>query len=299
MIPAGSAALSANVIVNNDLRPPEDATWLWDHVVNGRFLSQSLTGVQRYAYEVVGALDDLLAARNARAELMAPRNTATPSYKAFRVSSAAWTSGYLWEQAELTLRAARRPLLSLCNMGPLAAPEQILCIHDVNVFHCPDSYSSSFRRIYRALLPRLARRAVRVTTVSQASRRELAALFSLPEKRIAILPNGSEHVFAWRAERSQLVGAVAGFRPFVLMIGSAARHKNIALVLGLAEALAARGIDIVVAGGARRCSPPRRVAAPPTCTCSAVSTMTISPASTSARSVSPFPLARRVLACRW
>ncbi len=230
-------------------RKPPAAAWRLGCVINGRFLGQALTGVQRYAAEVVRALDELLAESNGRADILAPKLADPPRYRAIEVLQSSVTSGYAWEQAELPLRA-RGPVLSLCNVGPLAAHSQILCIHDLNVFSCPESYSRSFRLMYRALLPRLARRAARLTTVSYASRDEIAAMFALRAQDIVVLPNGHEHALAWRPEQSRLGEVVDGLRPFVLMIGSAARHKNNAVVLALAEALDALGLDIVVAGGA-------------------------------------------------
>jgi glycosyltransferase involved in cell wall biosynthesis len=52
----------------------------------------------------------------------------------------------------------------------------------------------------------------------------------------------------WDASRSKILD-YRGDRPFVLLLGSTARHKNADLILGLAEALDARGLDIYVAGG--------------------------------------------------
>jgi glycosyltransferase involved in cell wall biosynthesis len=193
-------------------------------------------------------LDDLLSESNGQADILAPQLETAPPYKSIRLSTSAFTSGYVWEQVELPLRA-RRPILSLCNVGPLAQAEQVLCMHDANVFNCPDSYSRDFRLFYRVFLPRLARRAARLTTVSHAARTQIAQAFLLAEKDIVVLPNGHEHVLDWRPERSLLHDSVGNLRPFVLIIGSAALHKNIGLVLGLAEALESEGLDIVVAGG--------------------------------------------------
>ena len=230
------------------LRKPPPIEWRLEYAINGRFLTQPLTGVQRYATEVVRALDFLIAERRGGAEILTPRLEKAPRYAAITVSPSSVASGYIWEQCELPLRA-RRPILSLCNIGPLAASEQIVCVHDVNVFRCPESYSWFFRQTYRAFLPRLARRATRLTTVSQASRRELSQLFSLMEADIAVLPNGHEHVLDWRPEQSALRDAVNGLRRFVLLIGGMAFHKNFGRVLGLARALNTLKLDIVVVGG--------------------------------------------------
>lgn len=231
-----------------DLRYSGSASWTLPYRLNGRFLTQPTTGVQRYALEVVRSLDLELCQRGGRATMLAPRSAAKVDYRAIDVKRWGRTAGPVWEQAELGF-ARRQPILSLCNVGPLLATDQILCIHDVNVLRCPESYSPGFRRFYRALLPRLVRRAARLVTVSRASRRDLARVFSLRESDIEVFPNGHEHALEWRAERSALNDPGATWRPFVLMIGSRAIHKNLPLVLGLAGALDALGLDIVVAGG--------------------------------------------------
>jgi glycosyltransferase involved in cell wall biosynthesis len=64
-----------------------------------------------------------------------------------------------------------------------------------------------------------------------------------------VLPNGHEHVFRWDAGRSTLLSQHRFERPYVFILGSRARHKNIQLILGLAQALDQLGIDIVVTGG--------------------------------------------------
>lgn len=55
--------------------------------INGRFLAQPLTGVQRYAFEIVRALDELivnqpLLASRLKIELLVPRDAKVPSLRA-------------------------------------------------------------------------------------------------------------------------------------------------------------------------------------------------------------------------
>lgn len=222
--------------------------------VNGRFLSQSLTGVQRYARHVVGEMDRLLASAGEVARLVAPPGTPDPCLANMPLTTAGPGQGHLWEQAVLPLTAGGR-LLNLCNTAPVVLRDQIVCLHDANVFTAPQSYGAAFRQLYRRLQPLIARRALRVATVSHASARSIARHMGLDPAAIAVLPNGHEHALDWRPENATAAPASrAGLaeRPFVLAIGSRAQHKNMQLLATIAPTLAARGVDIVVAGGEGR-----------------------------------------------
>ena len=77
----------------------------------------------------------------------------------------------------------------------------------------------------------------------------LAQRLGIAPQAITIMYNGREHVFRWNAAASGLPARLSGIRPFVLLLGSRARHKNAAFILRQAEALDALGIDLIVAGG--------------------------------------------------
>lgn len=217
-------------------------------VINGRFFGQSLSGVQRYGREIVGALDSVLVESGRAAALALPRGADAPAFEAIARRPARMWGGHGWEQIALP-RGSGLPLLNLCNTGPMVHGRQVVCMHDTNVFDVPDSYRTSFRLFYAMLQPLLARRAAVITTVSQASASALAARFGLDHRRIAVLPNGHEHALAWLRDDAVVLrhGLV---RPFVLLLGSLARHKNMGLLLRLAPALDTLGLDLVVAGGA-------------------------------------------------
>jgi glycosyltransferase involved in cell wall biosynthesis len=221
--------------------------------VNGRFLSQDVTGVQRYARNVVAALDASLRDGGRTARLLAPAGAETMALQAIEQVNAGRFSGHGWEQLELP-RLAPGLLLNLCNTAPALKSEQVVCIHDANVFTAPESYGRGFRTAYRTLQPLLARRSARLATVSQASARQLARHLPLRSSDIAVLPNGHEHALAWSPAKAKLAPALLAVRarperPFVLALGSRARHKNLALLMTIAPSLAELGIDIVVAGG--------------------------------------------------
>lgn len=217
--------------------------------INGRFLTQAMTGVQRCAHEVIGALDPLLAGFELTADLLSPpgAGAVVPTLQAIVPRPFGWSSGHVWEQAALPL-AGGPPLLNLCNTAPVLRHRQVVCLHDANVFTAPESYRQAFRLFYRALHPLLARRAAILTTVSQAAARDLSHHLGIERRRITVLPNGHEHALRWQAETGAL-RRLPGTRPFVLLLGSRARHKNLELLLRLAPALDDRGLDLVVTGG--------------------------------------------------
>jgi len=220
--------------------------------INGRFLTQQRTGVQRYAREIVAALDRHLArghplARDLALEIVAPPGTENDlalEMIGFRVAGRA--GGHLWEQLELP-RIARGGIVSLCNVGPLLARRQVLCIHDVNTRLAPQSYSWKFRALYRGLLPALGAMALRVVTVSHFSAEQIARFGIAPKRKITVIPNGHEHALRWIARHSARTRAAAGENT-VVVIGSPAPHKNLAMMLGLAEKMAEAGLQLAVVG---------------------------------------------------
>ena len=216
--------------------------------INGRFLTQPMTGVQRYAREIVSAMDGLLEGESGRVRLAAPPGVSFPlGLKAIAVDIRGSIGGHLWEQTVLPA-STRDPSLHLCNTAPAISRGHVVCLHDANVFIEPESYSRAFRNYYRLLQPWIAKRAMKVVTVSRDAALQLARHIDIKARDIAILPNGHEHALLWNPSRSRLSERWTPKRPFVLLLASQARHKNVARVVGLAEAIDAIGLDLVVVG---------------------------------------------------
>lgn len=103
--------------------------------VNGKFLSQPTTGVQRYAAGVIQAWDEDLdcgridcSAYSIR--LIIPKtNRSIPRFKRIVVVPSV-CGGRLWEQAELPLRSAGSVLFSPYAAAPVFKSRHIVTIHD-------------------------------------------------------------------------------------------------------------------------------------------------------------------------
>ena len=218
-----------------------------DLLVNGRFLTRSPTGVDRAATELVRALARVRVAGNAppfRLDIAVPRTDISDGEIRARLDLGADSRilrsrarGYLWEQGVLARLLPKAVLLSLCNVGPVFRRNQLALIHDAQVFDVPQSYSRAFRLAYHALLPRLARRARWLATVSGHSRARLLANGIGSAEKIAVIPNGADHVqrIAGVEDAAGKFGLETG--GYFLVVGSLAPHKNLAR---LGEACALR-----------------------------------------------------------
>jgi glycosyltransferase involved in cell wall biosynthesis len=221
--------------------------------INGRFLGRHLTGVDRYALEILRAMDKLVAEGHPLTiglalEVLCPagHEIANP-FRYIPLRSLPSASGHIWEQLVLPYYLSDG-LLSLCNTGPLLVKKQILCIHDANTRLVPESYGLPFRMAYRVLEPALGRRLADIVTVSQYSQKTLVEFNIARGKKITLIPDGHEHTLDWRPDRSSFVG-VGLPSPFVLLVGSKAPHKNVSIIYSIAADLAVRGIHVLVTGG--------------------------------------------------
>ena len=212
--------------------------------VNGRFLTQKVTGVQRFAIEMTRALQgiagcDVIAPHGARDEgPIIPRR-------------AGFLSGHAWEQFELPRHAEGGVLLNLGNTAPLMRGNQIVVIHDARPFTTPGNYSWRFATWYRLMQRGLARRGTCIVTVSCFAQQELAQHLRLDPAGIAVLGEGAEHLLRTPPDLG-LCHRLGLDRPYVLAVGSLARHKNLASLSATAMMLTGRGMDLVLIGDVDR-----------------------------------------------
>jgi glycosyltransferase involved in cell wall biosynthesis len=203
--------------------------------INGRFLTQRASGVQRFAMEAIKAIDALLdrdyAALKGRIEIFAPESARDFPLKNIPLRRVGFTSGYAWEQFEFPFHAAGRLLLNLCMLGPLVTRHQLVVVHDATVRALPENFSSRFRAAYGFLLPRLCARAELPVTVSEFSRQEIGKYYGADITRMPVCHEGGDHITAVEADLSVLKRLDLVGRKFFLGVGVDSANKNIASVV--------------------------------------------------------------------
>jgi glycosyltransferase involved in cell wall biosynthesis len=203
--------------------------------INGRFLTQRSSGVQRFAMEAIKAIDTLLdadyAALKGHIEIVAPRKARDFPLKNIPLRRVGIASGYFWEQIEFPLHAAGRLLLNLCMLGPLIARHQLVVVHDATVRALPENFSARFRAAYNFLIPRLCKRADLVVTVSEFSRREIGARYGADVEAMPVCFEGGDHIAAVAADLGVLDRLGLTGRKFFLGVGVDSSNKNIGPVV--------------------------------------------------------------------
>lgn len=151
--------------------------------MNGRFLLQQVTGVQRVEIEILVALDKLATEGlieppevflPEKGELVAP-----PVLKTIKLIRKGRLTGHLWEQINLPALCKGKVLWCLGNTAPVLSlldktTSVLTMIHDLSYKYFPSAYSWQFRALYSALIPVEISKSDVLVTVSNAEKRAMS-----------------------------------------------------------------------------------------------------------------------------
>ena len=223
--------------------------------INGKFLAQSLTGVQRYAIELLQAFDALLADGEWTAPgpvvLLVPSRRIQPLPVLRHIQVREIRSGnlHLWEQIHLPWAARGAMLINLAGSTPLIKFGQVCTFHDTAVFDVPTSFSRNFVRWYRLLFNAQGRLSRRVLTVSEFSKGRLVYHLGIDANKVDVVHCGTDHMRRQPADDAVLgkLGVESG--RYFLAVGSANPNKNFPRLIEAFAGLDDPDARLVVVGG--------------------------------------------------
>ena len=158
--------------------------------VNARFLTQPVTGVQRYGIECSRQIKKLCP----DTVFLTPKNVLHKDIanelgaKTFGINT-----GHKWEQADLPLYLARQkhpPLFNPANTAPLLYSNNYVTVHDLAFYHHPEWNSKAFSAWYNVLIPRVAISCRHLFTVSNTMREEIMTYYKIAPDKISVTYNG-------------------------------------------------------------------------------------------------------------
>jgi len=220
--------------------------------INGRFLTQRVTGIQRYAGETLLALDALLrngaAPQNVEWTVVAPVGTAFPPLTHIRCEAVGKMTGHLWEQLVLPWVTRAGLLVSFGSTGPVVKRAQVITVHDASVYQVPDAFSWRFKAWYRVMISWIVGRSTLVLAVSEFAGREVVQWFGARPDTVSITAEGWQHLQRTEADLSILQRHGLQGGGFVLAVSSPTPNKNFALLLKAMQRMQDVPLTFVIAG---------------------------------------------------
>lgn len=223
--------------------------------VNARFLSQPITGTQRFAINISREIKKqrpdtvFLAPPIIKDQDLADELDAVivGKHSYHRYTRLHLPASLLWEQIDLPRWLKKHkhlPLLNLVNLAPLLHPENYVTIHDLAFRLYPQYYSKKFRFFYNFAVPIIARRAKRIVTVSHFSKQSIEEHLNIPASKITVAHNAIE-IDRWRA---YTIKPNPYPWPYILTVGSLEPRKNMARLIAAFNQINDRNLHLVIAG---------------------------------------------------
>lgn len=206
-------------------------------IINGRFLTQQITGVQRVAHELIRELDSLVKEKNMECIILTPKNIEYNNlFKNIQIKKIGFLKGHLWEQIELPFYAFKEKgiLLNLCNTAPIINTG-IVDIHDVSYRVNPEFFSKKFSWYYRILIWILVRTSKKILTVSEFSKKEIIKYYGVSEEKIKVVYNSWEHILRIKENSDILKKLKLQEKEFYLGVSSINPNKNFKYIVELAK----------------------------------------------------------------
>ncbi|MGL4394463.1 MAG: glycosyltransferase family 4 protein [Brevinema sp.] len=198
--------------------------------INGRFLSQKMTGVQRVAYNMS---KELFKDQRFDLTVYTPEDL-VESYEKFphqELLASKKPYNIFWEQIALPQKITQTKefLLNFGNTAPLfGAKNQAVMLHDVAFLSYPEWFSKAFVYYYKFLIPKIIKKSRFVMTVSEFSKSEIVRYLGIDPQKILVLPLWLDEQFLNKIPH---VPKTESDNPYVLSVSSIEPRKNISSLI--------------------------------------------------------------------
>ncbi|HIE08054.1 MAG TPA: glycosyltransferase family 1 protein [Desulfarculaceae bacterium] len=221
--------------------------------VNARFLTQTVSGTQRFAINISRELKRLRPetiflsppevknqqiATELEAKVIGTRNYRT--YQKLKLPA-----DLLWEQFDLPRYLGRHGyprLLNLVNLAPYLYTNNIITIHDIVFKLYPQYFSRRFVFLYNTLVPRLARRARHIITVSQHSKLDICNHLLIRPDKVSVVYNAAKLKYSANSQEPPYPW------PYILSVGALEPRKNIPRLIAAFQQLADKNLRLIITG---------------------------------------------------
>lgn len=213
--------------------------------VNGRFLCHTMTGINRFAYELCKALSKLF-----DFTIVAPKGCILSEYdtRGLTIVEYGNLKSHLWEQISLPIFLLTKRnyiLLNFSGLGPIFCSSKISTIHDVSFLHNPDWFSKGYYLFYKMLTPIIIRTSWAILTVSEFSKKEILKYYRVKPEKIHVVYNAVTEALDNNVHDNQK-------EKYILTVGSLDPRKNFKTLIGAFSDERLRQIELRIVGGSNK-----------------------------------------------
>ena len=208
-------------------------------VVDADVLGRHRTGDETYVRNLLRTLPGPASAAGLRLAAVTRRPDLVPAgVEAVELAGRSQELRMAWTLSR-ALRRLGAGLVHTQYALPLRSPcPAVVTIHDVSFER--GLMGRRDRVVFRRVVPRAARGAARVLTVSERTKRDIVDLYGVPPDRIVVTPNGVDPAFSADGGSDTAPRA-----PYALVVGAIQERKNQRAAL---EAAREAGLELVVVG---------------------------------------------------
>ncbi|MHB9293042.1 hypothetical protein Holit_02159 [Hollandina sp. SP2] len=207
-------------------------------LINGYFFCRKLSGIERYAREIIQRLDTL--SQYHEIAIIIPSNAQNiPCYKNIEIILHKKIEPHLyWQMVTLQLFLLTHRNYTILDFGNTCLPfaPGIIFLHDIYCAFFPEDFTS-FRdkiiRVYNKWQYRLiAKRAKQIVTVSQFSKNQIAENYHVDPHRISVIYSSWDHFKRIKPDYSIFTDfPLLATNPFYFSLGSLSKRKNIKWIM--------------------------------------------------------------------
>ena len=212
--------------------------------INGRFLTQPMTGVERYAYNICKALAKL----HQPFTVVCPKAPIHQDYDVSELNIVHYgiSNSHFWEQCVLPFFFIGKKdylVISFTGLGSILIRHKIMTIHDLAFLKNPAWYSRTYYWYYRLMTPLAVKTSQHILTVSEFSKSEILRFYPfLKGEKISVIYNAIDRQL-FKPQASDLKPQTSD--RIVLCVSSIDPRKNFVRLIKACQSLIGAKLYIV------------------------------------------------------
>jgi len=232
------------------------------YAFNGRFLTKKVTGQERYASEIIAAIDKICK-KDEFCVVTSEHATNLPKYNNIEIVKTGYLKREAWEQFCLGPYCRKHHLkcINLTTTFPLFHSD-VVSLFDMSIFEISHMYYHTLYGILGTIWKRFlfkvaARRAEKIVTISNYSKNKLEEILHIPSSKIFLIYPAWQHFKKLKADDTIIERLGLMNKEFFFSLSSLSPQKNFVwvkevairnpqklfVVTGKAEGFTSFGID--------------------------------------------------------